>query len=283
MSDLKEDIRTEMDEFKDTHSAKIDLFIGELKDAYMSVFEKVGCLTTEDRFREVESIVQRLKNLSNLPGKIHEIKNSRILTEAIHRQYSSNPGISIEKINENFTPLHVEFERVIKYLDGTAKEISRVSKQILEVIKNKCPFGEAENSGLNAKTFERNVIELIQWLFIDELVRTNLTSIEDGSLRRDAAFNVLKDFDTENYCGFKFTSLIVECKNYAKPDYKDLMQLFTYTLPWSDSEISKNPLCVLISRKNPTLDSTTWRIRKTIYNKKMEGDKVDGFVKTIFY
>ena len=102
MSDLKEDIRTEMDEFKDTHSAKIDLFIGELKDAYMSVFEKVGCLTTEDRFREVESIVQRLKNLSNLPGKIHEIKNSRILTEAIHRQYSSNPGISIEKINENF-------------------------------------------------------------------------------------------------------------------------------------------------------------------------------------
>jgi hypothetical protein len=100
-------------------------------------------------------------------------------------------------------------------------------------------------------------------------VRTDLTSIEDGSLRRDAAFNVLKDFDTQNYCGFKFTSLIVECKNYAKPDYKDLMQLFTYTLPWSDSEISKNPLCLLISRKNPTLDSTTWRIRKTIFNKPM--------------
>ena len=45
MSDLKEDIRTEMDEFKDTHSAKIDLFIGELKDAYMSVFEKLGSIS----------------------------------------------------------------------------------------------------------------------------------------------------------------------------------------------------------------------------------------------
>lgn len=269
MSDQKEDIITEMDEFKDKHSAKIDESTRELKDAYVSVFKKVGCLTTEDHFLEVESIVQILKNLSNLPGKILKIKNIRKSTETIYKQYSLNAEISIEKVNEIFSPLYGEFERIINYLDGIAQEISRVSKQILEVIKNKCPFGEEENRSLNAKKFERNVLELIQWLFIDELVRTDLTSIEDGSLRRDAAFNVLKDFDTQNYCGFKFTSLIVECKNYAKPSYKDLMQLFTYTLPWSDSEISKNPLCLLISRKNPTLDSTTWRIRKTIFNKPM--------------
>lgn len=272
MSDQKEDIRTEMDEFKETHSAKIDLFIGGLKNAYMSVFGEVSCLTTEDHFLEVESIVQILKNLSNLPEKILKIKNIRKSTETTYKQYSLSTGLSIEKINEIFFPLYDEFERIIDYLDGIAQEIFRVSKQILEVIKNKCPFGEEEKRSLNAKRFERNVIELIQWLFIDELVRTDLTSIEDGSLERDAAFKVSEEFDTKYYCDFKFTSLIVECKNYAKPSYKDLMQLFTYTLPWSDSEISKNPLCLLISRENPTLDSTTWRIRKSIFNKQMEGE-----------
>lgn len=272
MSDLKEDIRIEMDEFKETHSTKIDESTRELKDAYMSVFEKVGCLTTEDHFLEVESIVQNLKNLSTLPGKILKIKNTRKSTETILKQHSLNAGISIEKVNEIFSPLYDEFEGIINYLDWTAKEIYRMSKQILEVIKNKCPFGEAKNRSLNAKKFETNVIELIQWLFIDELVRTDLTLLEDGSLKRDAGFKMVEGFDTRKFCGFEFTLLIVECKNYAKPSYKDLMQLFTYTLAWKDSKIEKNPLCVLISRKNPTFNSTTWRIRKTIFNKQMEGE-----------
>ena len=153
MSDQKEDIRTEMDEFKDKHSAKIDESTRKLKDAYRPVFEKVGCLTIEDHFLEVESIVQNLKNLSNLPGKILKIKNTRKSTETIYKQYSLNARISIEKVNEIFSPLYKEFEGIINYLDRTAKEIYRMSKQILEVIKNKCPSGEEENRSLNAKRF----------------------------------------------------------------------------------------------------------------------------------
>lgn len=270
MSDLKENIRTEMDEFKDTHSAKIDLFIGELKYAYMSVFEKVGCLTTADHFLEVELIVQNLKNLSDLHGQILKIKNTRKLTETTYKQYSLNAGKS-DKANEYFSPLFNEFERIISYLGRTGQEISEVSKRILKEI-NECPHGEAENRTLNAKRFERNVIELIQWTFIDEMERAELSSIEDGSLKRDAKFEGMESFDTKKHCGFEFTSLIVECKNYKMPSYKDLMQLFTYTLQWTDSEIQKNPLGILVSRKNPTINSATWRIRKSIFNKPMGSD-----------
>ncbi len=267
MTDLKEDIRIEIDAFKETHSSKIDESTRELKDAYMSVFEKVGCLTTADHFLEVESIVQNLKNLSNLHGQILKIKNTRKLTETTYKQYSLNAGIP-DKANEYFSPLFNEFERIISYLGQTGQEISKVAKRILKEI-NACPHGEAENRSLNAKRFERKVIELIQWTFIDEMERIELSSIEDGSLKRDAGFEVVEGFDTKKYCGFEFTSLIVECKNYKKPSYKDLMQLFTYTLPWTDSEISKNPLCLLVSRENPKDDSVTWRIRKSIFNKPM--------------
>ncbi|HHT9115179.1 MAG TPA: hypothetical protein ACFYEL_01790 [Candidatus Wunengus californicus] len=270
MPDQREDTNP-IDELREDCISKINDHTRILKDSYVKAFRYVNCKTIDDGFRKVESVMQGFENLSNLPRKISDIKDLRISIELELKHHALAASKSHGTTGRFFTRIYNKFEDIIGSLNETAQTISKISKSLLEEIK-KCPFGEAENSSLNAKRFERNVIELIQWLFIDEIVRIALPLIEDGSLKRDAGFKVLEGFDTQNYCGFKFTSLIVECKNYAKPDYKDLMQLFTYTLPWSDSEISKNPLCLLISRENPTIDSTTWRIRKAIFNKPMGSD-----------
>lgn len=271
MSDQRDEIKKEIAQFRDEHLTEIDKHSIELKDVCMQVFQQVNYRGAEDFFDiNVYPGIQRCKNFLDMPEKTKEIKSIRKTTEDLFKQHCLYAGRS-DKANECFSPLFNEFERIISYLGRTGQEISKVAKRILKEI-NDCPHGEAENRSLNAKRFERNVIELIQWTFIDEMERIELSSIEDGSLERDAGFEVVEGFDTKKYCGFEFTSLIVECKNYRKPSYKDLMQLFTYTLPWTDSEISKNPLCLLVNRENPKDDSVTWKIRKSIFNKPMGAD-----------
>jgi len=272
MPDQREDIKTENEKFKEEHSTKINEHCGELKDAYHSAFENVQCRTILDRWLNIETKIQNLKNLSGLPEKIQDIRSIRKITEDEFKNQAVLAGIHIDDANRHFSALYEKFENLIICLNQTTQEIYKVSKGILKEIED-CPCGEAENRSLHAKRFEKNVIELIEWLFIDEMEQTELSLIEDGSLRRDAGFKVLEGFDTKKHCdGFEFTSVIVECKNYAKPSYKDLMQLFTYTLPWTDSEILKNPLCLLVSRTNPFKDSVTWRIRESIFKKPMGAD-----------
>ncbi|MCK4814169.1 hypothetical protein KA005_00240 [bacterium] len=98
----------------------------------------------------------------------------------------------------------------------------------------------------------------------------DLTEIETHRLRRDWAYKVLDEFNTSERCGFPFRDILIECKNFTQPKYPSLMQLFVYTLNFQDSEISKVPLSLLISRKNPDINSTIWRTRGAIFNKPMD-------------
>lgn len=136
-----------------------------------------------------------------------------------------------------------------------------------------CLFGEQENRTKNALLFQKKVLELIDWLFVNEMERMDLSEIEDGSQKRDGGYKVLDEFDTKKRCGFSFKHLFIECKNYKKPSYRDLMQVFSYTLCYQESKIFTMPLSLLITRENPDTNSTTWKLRKVIFNRRIEKEE----------
>jgi len=101
----------------------------------------------------------------------------------------------------------------------------------------------------------------------------DLSKIEDGSQKRDGGYEVSDEFDTKKRCGFHFKHLFIECKNYKKPSYRDLMQVFSYTLLCQESKIFTIPLSLLITRKKPDANSTTWKLRRIIFNKRIEKEE----------
>ena len=101
----------------------------------------------------------------------------------------------------------------------------------------------------------------------------DLREIEDGSQRRDGGYKVLEEFNTKERCGFPFRRVFIECKNYKKPNWRDLMQTFAYTLCCQDSKISAIPLLLLISRENPDAESTTWKLRRRIFSRRIEHEE----------
>lgn len=101
----------------------------------------------------------------------------------------------------------------------------------------------------------------------------DLKKIEDGSQRRDGGYKVLEGFNTKERCGFPFKQLLIECKNYKKTNWRDLMQSFGYTLYYQESIISAIPLSLLISRENPDTESTTWKLRRLIFSRRIEHEE----------
>ena len=51
------------------------------------------------------------------------------------------------------------------------------------------------------------------------------------------------------------------------------MQVFSYTLLCQESKIFAMPLSLLITRKNPDANSTTWKLRRVIFKRRIEKEE----------
>ncbi len=247
--------KSQIEEFLDEYSEKIE----EIKQEALSILSICYERDHEDYCVEVEKHIDALKSFSSFKEKNDNLRKTRGQLRKTTEE------------KEKFDLFADKISDIFSCTEDFNKKIKIRLREVLDTI-SKCPFGEQEDRAKNAKKFEYSVMNLVDWLFVSELERINLHEIEDRSLRKDGAYKILPEFDTRNRCGFPFENLFIECKNYKKPDHKDLMQVFTYTLLCQESKIFQIPLSILISRGNPTLDSTTWKLRGVVFNRKIQDE-----------
>ena len=263
------DRRPPVQKFLDDYQDELNGLHEEAKSVFMECYDYIDKIYPEDYFTTIEQKINAIRTLSSIKKKITEIKETRGRCYRYYKQLADNrEGNPLEKFRE--------FEDKIAEIISTAKQYAKISlKEAKRSYKNLlvCPFGEQENRTKNALLFQKKVLELIDWLFVNEMERMDLSEIEDGSQKRDGGYKVLDEFDTKKRCGFSFKHLFIECKNYKKPSYRDLMQVFSYTLCYQESKIFTMPLSLLITRENPDTNSTTWKLRKVIFNRRIEEEE----------
>lgn len=234
---------------------------------FQECYRTIRCEYPDDFFVDIKDKIESMGTFCNIKDKWEALKQARATCSSqylLHANFNANPGSL-----DDWNGFKNKIQEIIEWTEVSLATLLDKSQNAYTTIK-KCPYGEQKNKNRNASLFENKVSEFFDWLFISELQRADLTEIETSRLRRDSVYRVLDDFDTLERCGFQFKELLVECKNFAQPKYPSLMQVFVYTLSCQDSEISKVPLSLLISRKNPDRESTIWRIRRAIFNKPMK-------------
>jgi len=257
----------EIQDFIDDYRKRIEELKRKALFGLKSSYEKIDSrINAEDHFIEMGRWIDKLKSFSFHNEKIENLKKERAnCRTAFFPQASRKPDAQIA--------FEILFSTAIDEIIGCANDYNRTINTQIELwisrIKE-CPFGEKENQSRNAMEFQNSVMNLIDWLFIDELKRIDLSKIQDGSQRRDGGYEALDEFNTQSRCNFGFSSIFIECKNYKKPNYMDLMQVFAYTLLCQESKIFQIPLSLLISRENPSENSFTWKIRGAIFNRRIE-------------
>lgn len=261
---------SEVEEFLNNY--RKDLY--DLYDEAWSIFQEcyrsigIGYEHSYGFFLNIGKKIESMENFYNIKAKSEELEKARANCLLEYCQLSSrNPNYNQKSDKWNFFANKVQ--EIINLNELAVSMLLDKARTAYEIIIT-CPYGKQKNKNINASLFEKKVSEFFDWLFISELIRADLTEIETPQLRRDSVYSVHDDFDTLKRCGFRFKELLIECKNFAQPKYPSLMQVFVYTLSCQDSEISKVPLSLLISRKNPDKESTIWRIRRAIFNKPME-------------
>jgi len=263
------DAKNPVDDFLDEYQGEMKVLYEEARDIFKECYEYIG---QEDKYKgffaKMEKRIKELSTLSFIDKKIKDVDNESA------ECYFKFHQLAREKDPEVLKKFR-DFDHKIQNIIGVAKQYAsdslKLAQDRYERIKN-CHFGEQENKPKNALLFQEKVLELIDWLFINELERIDLRDIEDGSQRRDGGYKVLDGFNTEERCRFPFKHLFIECKNYKKPNWRDLMQTFAYTLCCQESKISAIPLSLLISRENPDTESTTWKLRRLIFSRRIEGE-----------
>jgi len=268
MSD-NSDVKSPVDDFLDEYQSDMKKLCLETRGIFKECYKYIGRDNYEDFFTKMEEKINALSTLSSIDRKINEVKEERGKCSRHYEQLAhEKDGSQREKFKD--------FEYKIQDIIGVAKQYAsdslRLARDRYEKIRH-CHFGEEENRTKNALLFQENVLELIDWLFINELERIDLRDIEDGSQKRDGGYKVLDGFNTEERCGFPFKHLFVECKNYMKPNWRDLMQTFAYTLCCQESKIYAIPLSLLISRENPDAENTTWKLRRLIFGRRIEREE----------
>jgi hypothetical protein len=236
---------------------------------FQECYRTIGCNYPEDFFGDIKDKIESMGTFCNIKAKLEALKRARASCSSeycLHAHLSTNPGLS-----DNWNGFKNKIQEIIEWTEVSVDTLLDKSQNAYTTIRE-CPYGEQKNKNRNASLFEKKVLEFFDWLFISELERVNLREIETSRLRRDGVYKVLDEFDTLERCGFQFKEILVECKNFAELKYPSLMQVFVYTLTCQDSEISKVPLSLLISRKNPNINSTIWRIRRGIFNKPMKNE-----------
>ena len=269
MEDNDNDKRPPVQQFLDDYQDELNILHEEAKSIFMECYNDIDEDYPEDDFTIIEETIKAIRTLSSIDKKIREIKKARGKCRKYFKELIDGRNADMR---EKFRGFEYKIEEIISTAKRYAKSSSKEAKSNYQNIK-RCPFGEQENRTKNALLFQEKVLELIDWLFVNEMERMDLSEIEDGSQKRDGGYRVLDDFDTKKRCGFPFKHLFVECKNYKKPSYRDLMQVFSYTLLCQESKIFAMPLSLLITRENPDANSTTWKLRRVIFNRRIEKEE----------
>lgn len=257
-------------EFKNDYLSDLEKYTQRLKSAYIEALKDIGLASASEGYINVENTLEKINDLSDLGNKIRDIRHlkSRCEREIILLSQKASSEAS-NKVVDIFISV---LDELIQFLTDTNKAIIGEIKQKCNNISN-CPYGQAENSTKNGLDFEKNVIELFAWLFIDEIRLLTEEDIKQEQLIRDGIFEVLDNFDF-NKRGIekiRFGHVLIECKNYRKPSYDDLMQLYAYTLLSKVYPLVNKPLCLMVSRENPNQDSIAIRMRDKLFEK--NGDK----------
>ena len=270
MEDNDNDGRPSVQQFLEDYQDELNVLRDEAKSIFMECYD---CIDKKnyplDDFRTIEKKIEAIETLSSIEEKIREIEKAR---GKCYRYYEQLIDGRAGNLRKKFRKFEYKIEQIISTAKRYAKSSSKEAKSNYQNIK-RCPFGEQENRTKNALLFQEKVLELIDWLFVNEMESMDLSEIEDGSQKRDGGYIVSDEFDTKKRCGFPFKHLFIECKNYKKPSCRDLMQVFSYTLLCQESKIFTIPLSLLITRKNPDANSTTWKLRRIIFNRRIEKEE----------
>ena len=211
----------------------------------------MGRRVRHDPFAEIIYNLQALQTLCLIDEKMKAIVQAK---NRCHQSFMVTAGgttneDSLKALDEFYDKIE-EIERLAYNSFNYTVQVAADSQKMISI----CHIGKQNNDHV---TFQDKVMEFFEWIFINEMRRIDLKSIERGHLRRDVAFEVLNEFDTFRRCGLEFSHMFIECKNLRRPRYKALLQTFTYTLTCTDSRISRVPLSILVSRENPQPGSTS--------------------------
>ena len=262
-----------IEKFKDKYLDDLGLRNNLLEDAYIKALDILGSKVPKERFLEFEAAIEKVECLSDLVNKIKSIRKLRGVFESEFISLSqTSKNIDKDVIDNLVDKVQDCLEDIVDLLKMVNRKNLDILKSIMENIKN-CPFGQAENRLENALNYQRNVIELFKWLFIDEMRLLTKKEIKQRKLLRDGVFEMQNyfNFSERGLDRIKFSHLYIECKNYCKPSYKDLMQVYAYTLLNKIFPIADNPLCLIVSRVNPSEESIAMKIRDKLFEK--EGNK----------
>ena len=263
-------IKEEIEHFKDKYRKGIHSIIDETKDVISQALHKEFNKKEQEHESSFMSLTQDLDRFLMLSYSTLEIKK-RLLSQILPewRNYLCRGG-GKEKIFDKLiaNPIH----EVMRFYEKHREKVYQRLLNCLNEIKQ-TPFNKtAKNqSHLN---FQSVVLELLAWLFIDELEIYPKNELEQIGLKIDGVYKVADPLNPRERIGYEFKNLLTECKNYKEPNYKDLMQLFTYGLLLAHKKHISIPLGMIISRKNPDTNNAIWEVRGVLRQKYLDFEVV---------
>ena len=258
-------IKEEIEEFKDKYREGIRSIVDDAKDAVAQALYGDFNIKGHEYKNIFMYLTQDLDKFLMLSYSTLEIKK-RLLYQIIpeQRNYLCRDG-GKEKISSFNRLIAYPIHEVIKFYEKYTEKVYQRSLNCLNKIKETSFSKRAKiQSHLN---FQSVVLELLAWLFIDELEIYPKNELEQIGLKIDGAYKVANLFNPWERIGYEFKNLLIECKNYKEPNYKDMMQLFTYGLLLAYKKHISMPLGMIISRKNPDINDTIWEVRGALRQK----------------
>ncbi len=292
--------KSEIHTFLENYEKEFKGLYRELEDTFISRFSGAGLGKADKLFSQISDSIRPLSTLSCTEDKVKEL--DRVYTEfrikcepAIRPRTNIFFIIRVEQRDEQIDAKSYEYcdslitrlrevharKESYSILDEIADKIQEMTNKVVAYHNytinkayfhyrriEECGFGKKQNWAENGRMFEREVMNLIDWLFIDELKK-----IGDLKLKVDGAYEVTNDFNTLQRCGKTFSHLFIECKNKERPNGHDVMQLYAYTLDCMERALFKIPICILISRKNPSTASIASNLRSAVLNRRIADEE----------
>jgi len=260
-----QNIKEEIEEFKDKCRKRICSIVNDAKDAVAQALYEEFKMEEHEYEYNFQLLTQDLDKFLMVSYSTLEIKK-RLLYQIIPERcnYLCRHG-GKEKISSFNRLIANPIQEVIKFYEKYREKVYQRSLNCLNKIKETSFSKKAKiQSHLN---FQSVVLELLAWLFIDELEIYPKNELEQIGLKIDGAYKVANLFNPWERIGYEFKNLLIECKNYKEPNYRDMMQLFTYGLLLAYKKHISMPLGMIISRKNPDTNDTIWEVRGALRQK----------------
>jgi len=259
-----QNIKEEIEEFKYQYRKGICSIVNDAKDAVAQALYEGFKMEEHEYESNFKFLTQYLDKLLMLSYSTLEAKNQLLRQLPLWRNYLCRDGDK-NKISFFDKMIANSIYEVIRFYEKYRKKVYQRSLNCLNKIKETSFSRKAKiQSHLN---FQSVVLELLAWLFIDELEIYPKNELEQIDLKIDGAYKVANLFNPLERIGYEFKNLLIECKNYKEPNYKDMMQLFTYGLLLAYKKHISMPLGMIISRKNPDTNDTIWEVRGTLRQK----------------